>query len=182
MAMALLCASDGLRVVPLHGVKDGLCTCGKEHCEQPGRHPRTKNGLKDATTDPEKIKQMWARWPKAKAGIALGPTSRVLALVSEGAAGKESLRKLLEQNEALKKTVTIRDGELLTRLFRTPDDCTVHHRELGNGLAILGDGDLVLMPNDSRPSSPIRSRTCARCRRNSSTPAVPRRARRNLGS
>jgi Bifunctional DNA primase/polymerase, N-terminal len=120
MAMALLCASEGLCVVPLHGVKNGLCTCGNQHCEQPGRHPRTKNGLKDATTDPEEVKQMWGRWPKAKAGIAPGPTSRVLALVSEGAAGKESLRKLLEHNEALKKTVTIRHGNFLPGCFVPP--------------------------------------------------------------
>jgi Bifunctional DNA primase/polymerase, N-terminal/ParB-like nuclease domain len=154
MAMALLCASEGLRVVPLYGVKKGLCTCGNEHCEQPGRHPRTKNGLKDATTDPEKIKRMWGRWPKAKAGIPLGTHSRVLALVSEGATGKASLRKLLEHNEALMKTVTIRDGECLTRLFRIPEGCTVHHRELGHGLTILGDGDLVLMPSRTGIAKP----------------------------
>jgi ParB/RepB/Spo0J family partition protein len=154
MAMALLCASAGLRVVPLHGVKEGLCTCRNEHCEQPGRHPRTENGLQDVTTDPEEVKQMWRRWPKAKAGIALGTTSRVLALVSEGATGKESLRKLLEHNEALKKTVTIRHGECLTRLFRTPEGCTVHHHELGHGLTILGDGDLVMMPSRTGIAKP----------------------------
>jgi Bifunctional DNA primase/polymerase, N-terminal len=146
MAMALLCASEGLRVVPLHGVKEGLCTCRNEHCDQLGRHPRTENGLQDATTDPEEVKQMWGRWPKAKAGIALGTKSGVIALVTEGAAGKESLRKLLKHNEALKKTVTIGDGEFRIRLFRAPDGCT-GHRELGNGLTILGDGDLVVMPS-----------------------------------
>jgi hypothetical protein len=154
MAMALLCASEGLRVVPLHGVKNGLCTCGNEHCEQRGRHPRTKNGLQDVTIDPEKIKQMWGRWPKAKAGIPLGTQSRVLALVSEGAAGKESLRKLLKHNEALKKTVTIRHGECLTRLFRIPEGFTVHHRELGHGLTILGDGDLAVMPSRTGLANP----------------------------
>lgn len=161
MAMALLCASESLRVVPLHGVRNGLCTCGNEHCEQPGRHPRTENGLQDATTDPEEVKQMWGRWPKAKAGIAVGTPSRVLALVIEGAAGKESLRKLLKRNEALKKTVTIRHREFLTRLFRTPEGCTVHHRELGNGLTILGDGDLVVMPSRTGIANPGFLKGCA---------------------
>ena len=154
MAMALLCASAGLPVVPLHGVKGGLCTCGNEYCEQPGRHPRTENGLQDATTDSEEVKQMWGRWPKAKAGIALGAQSRVFALVIEGAAGKESLRKLLEHNEALKKTVTIGDGQFRIRLFRTREGCTVRHRELGNGLTILGDGDLVAMPSRTGIAKP----------------------------
>jgi hypothetical protein len=152
--VALLCASAGLPVVPLHGVKGGRCTCRNEHCDQPGRHPRTENGLQDATTDSEDVKQMWGRWPKAKAGIPLGTQSRVLALVSEGATGKASLRKLLEHNEPLKKTVTIRHGKCLTRLFRTPEGCTVHHRELGHGLTILGDGDLVVMPSRTGLANP----------------------------
>lgn len=155
MDVAWLCASVDLPVVPLHGVKGGLCTCGNEHCEQPGRHPRTQNGLQDATTDSKEVKQMWGRWPKAKAGIVLGTQSRVLALVSEGAAGKAGLRKLLEHNEPLKKTVTIRHRERLTRLFRTPEGCSVHHhRELGNGLTILGDGDLAVMPSRTGLANP----------------------------
>src|SRR5262245_32630479 len=45
----------GWSVVPLHGVDAPGCTCGKENCASPGKHPRTKNGLKDATTDPKTI-------------------------------------------------------------------------------------------------------------------------------
>jgi hypothetical protein len=88
---ALLCGKAGLPVVPLYGVKNGLCTCG-EACDQRGRHPRTENGLKDATTDPKKIKKMWARWPKAKIAIALSP--KLTAVVVEGTAGRKELKKL----------------------------------------------------------------------------------------
>jgi hypothetical protein len=147
MDVALLCASVGLPVVPLHGIRDGKCTCDALNCRQPGRHPRTKHGVEDATTERSLIEKHWAQWPHARIGIALGTPSRVLALVIEGAAGKESLRKLLKRNEALKKTVTINDGECCIRLFRIPEGCTVRHRDLDKGLTILGDGDLIVMPS-----------------------------------
>jgi hypothetical protein len=90
-AMALRYAEAGLHLVALHGVKEGLCTCGDKHCEQPGRHARTEN----ATTHPEKIKQMWQRWPKAKIGVALSP--KLVAVVVEGKAGRKELQKLEDE-------------------------------------------------------------------------------------
>jgi hypothetical protein len=70
-------------------------TCGKEHCEQPGRHPRTK----DATTNSALIEKYWSKWPKAKIGVVLGTKCGVIALVTEGAAGKKTLRDLEEKTE-----------------------------------------------------------------------------------
>jgi hypothetical protein len=90
---ALLYAKAGLPVVPLHGFKDGVCTCGNEGCEQPGRHPR----IKHPTTNCAVIKKYWTKWPKAKIGVVLGVESGVLALVAEGTAGKKTLRALEEK-------------------------------------------------------------------------------------
>jgi hypothetical protein len=145
--VALLYAAQDLAVVPLHGTKDGKCTCGVPDCRQPGRHPRTKHGVDDATTERSLIEKRWAEWPKAKAGVAAGTPSRVLALVIEGPAGKESLRKLQRANHPLKKTVTVRDGKRRIRLFRVPEDYVVRHQQLDGGLTVLGDGDLLVMPS-----------------------------------
>lgn len=41
-------------------------------CNRPGKHPRTKNGLDDATTDPEQIRSWWRKWPTANIGINCG--------------------------------------------------------------------------------------------------------------
>jgi hypothetical protein len=49
--------------------------------------------------DLARIEKYWARWPKAKIGIALGTESGFLALVTEGAAGKKTLRDLEEKTE-----------------------------------------------------------------------------------
>ena len=55
---ALRYASWGLRVFPLHTVHEGACSCGHADCHSAGKHPRTKNGVKDATLDYDQI-QRW---------------------------------------------------------------------------------------------------------------------------
>jgi len=67
---AMRYAGAGYRVMPLHRVDDGKCTCGGK-CKTPGKHPRTEHGAKDATTDEATIRQWWRRWPEANIGITL---------------------------------------------------------------------------------------------------------------
>ena len=56
---ALRYARRGWRVVPMHTTKNGICSCEQaEACERPGKHPRTKHGVKDATTDIEQLKEV----------------------------------------------------------------------------------------------------------------------------
>lgn len=45
---ALRYAARGWAVFPLHGFRDGRCTCGQAACEHPGKHPRTSHGCKNA--------------------------------------------------------------------------------------------------------------------------------------
>ena len=148
LQVALLYAKAGLPVVPLHGVRGGLCTCRDEKCDQPGRHPRTKNGIADATTDRSVIEQMWARWPKAKIGSAMGAKAGLCAVVTEGRAGLEQLLKLVRTNTKLPRTVVIRDGKRCIRLFRAGG---ANLREFGGylaeGVRILADGDFVVAPS-----------------------------------
>ncbi|WP_237061812.1 DUF3987 domain-containing protein [Microbulbifer zhoushanensis] len=68
---ALNYAALGFPVLPLHSIKsDGNCTCNKAPCHsKPGKHPLTKNGIKDATTDPEKIRSWWYARPEANIGL-----------------------------------------------------------------------------------------------------------------
>jgi hypothetical protein len=94
-ATALLYAKAGLPVVPLHGLKNGGCTCDNEDCEQPGRHPR----IKHPTANHALIKKYWTKWPKAKIGVVLGAESGVLALVVDGSAGRKTLRALEEKTQ-----------------------------------------------------------------------------------
>jgi hypothetical protein len=76
LAAALAYASLGWPVIPLHTPKDdGTCDCNrpkaKGPCENVGKHPRTRNGLDDATTDEDTIRRWWKMFPNANIGIAL---------------------------------------------------------------------------------------------------------------
>ena len=66
-------ASHGHLVFPLHNpvpTAEGLaCSCGSSPCGSDAKHPRTPNGLKDATSDLEQITAWWTRWPNANIGI-----------------------------------------------------------------------------------------------------------------
>ena len=77
LSAALRYATERLHVVPLHGLKDGRCTCGNADCRQPGMHPRPKYGVADATLDLALIEKRWTKWSKAKIGIVFGGSSKI---------------------------------------------------------------------------------------------------------
>ena len=84
----------------------------------PGKHPRTRNGVKDATTDRTIIKAWWKRWPDANIGIATGRASGIFVLDVDGEVGKASLKELKAQHGRLPKTVTVKTGKGRHRYFR----------------------------------------------------------------
>lgn len=54
-------AERGWRVLPLHALTaTGICTClNGAQCKSPAHHPRIKYGLKNATTDQQRIRAWW---------------------------------------------------------------------------------------------------------------------------
>lgn len=73
---ALDYARRGWRVAPLHTPTPGAaspCSCGQDCGRNVGKHPRTRNGLSDATTDELQIRTWWKRWPTANIAILGGP-------------------------------------------------------------------------------------------------------------
>src|SRR5690349_1181902 len=90
---ALFYADLGMAVFPCHSIRQGLCSCGKV-CKKPGKHPRTPNGFKDATTDPEVIRQWWEKRPDANIGVRTGRESGIWVLDVDGQEGIEALAKL----------------------------------------------------------------------------------------
>src|SRR5437016_3776894 len=97
-ARALRYAKMRLRVVPMHRVRDGYCTCHRgKACERPGKHPMTAQGVKDATTERDQIKSWWTVSPNANIGIATGAESRILVLdIDRRHGGMKTLRRLRE--------------------------------------------------------------------------------------
>jgi putative DNA primase/helicase len=69
---ALAYAANGWPVLPLYAPVDGHCDCPRARsCSSPAKHPRTPNGLRDASTDPDVIRAWWATWPDANVGLAV---------------------------------------------------------------------------------------------------------------
>jgi hypothetical protein len=68
---ALAVAAAGWGVIPLHTPVDGACDCRRPNCSSPGKHPRTKNGLRDATTNADQIREWWGVWPEANIGAVV---------------------------------------------------------------------------------------------------------------
>jgi Bifunctional DNA primase/polymerase, N-terminal/AAA domain len=86
---ALAYAEQGLEVFPCHSLTpiEGRlwCTCGNRWCDSPGKHPRTKNGHKNASTDPGQVRSWWRLNPDANIAAPVPAAFFVLDLDGEGA-------------------------------------------------------------------------------------------------
>lgn len=69
---ALWYADKGYRVFPVYSIQNGECSCKNDSCISPGKHPITKNGNKNATTDRTQIAAWWHKYPNANIGVATG--------------------------------------------------------------------------------------------------------------
>lgn len=71
-------AAIGWAVLPLHWIDEaGKCSCGNPACRSPGKHPRTPNGVKDASKQQDVLANWWAKWPNANVGVATGHVSGI---------------------------------------------------------------------------------------------------------
>lgn len=75
---ALFYARRDWPVVPLHTPQGHGCSCGRPDCTSVGKHPRTRNGIKDATTNPDLIRRWWSQWPAANLGLHVSRANLVV--------------------------------------------------------------------------------------------------------
>ena len=91
---ALEYIKSGWRVLPLYGIKDGKCGCGKENCTSVGKHPALRNGSKDASSDEEQVRRWFGSDHNYNIGICAGSESGLVILdVDPAHGGDESLEK-----------------------------------------------------------------------------------------
>jgi len=95
-------AARGLHVLPLHGIRNGTCTCqewrdrnGKVPCGAPGKHPRFNNWPERASTDEDTIEKWFAHdFQGSNLGITTGAVSGIFVLdVDPKNGGEESLTR-----------------------------------------------------------------------------------------
>lgn len=97
LAAAISYAERGWRVFPLHGIVNGLCTCGRRSCGSVAKHPLVRRGLYEATTDPKQIQSWWRRWRSANVGIATGATSGIAVIDIDLPRALPSLKQLVHK-------------------------------------------------------------------------------------
>jgi hypothetical protein len=129
MEYALSYANQGYTVFPL----------------QPnGKQPLTDHGFKDASRDPETIRQWWTKWPDANVGIVTGKVSGVVVLDVDRKHGVDGVVSMAELE--IPKTLTIRTPSGGFHLFFKAPSGTIVPRRIGvkPGLDILGEGGYVV--------------------------------------
>ena len=146
---ALIYASAGLPVFPLHTpVSKGICSCGNTTCKSIGKHPRSKNGVKDATHDPEAVKRIWTKYPTANIGIACGDEAGICVIdIDPIHGGNESLAILEKTHGNLPDTLRSRTGSGGQHIFfkyngESYKNC--NRGEIGAGIDFKTEGGYVV--------------------------------------
>jgi hypothetical protein len=148
---ALAYAARGFPVFPIYGIIEarGRFACRCFHtirCENPGKHPMTRHGLKDATTDAETVKQRWYCAPDANVGIACSAQCCALD-VDPRHGGDATLVALVRQHGPLPVTWTANTGGGGEHyFFRSATEIRNSVERLGDGLDIRGTGGYVVAP------------------------------------
>jgi hypothetical protein len=148
MQAALGYAARGWPVVPLRVVDD---------INRDGRADRKYRPLikwrTEASTDPEKIREWWTRWPDARIGVRTGPKPEgggIFGLDIDGAVGRASLARLEAEIGPLPPTLTTITARGFHKIIDLPfgRHCrtVAPVREDLPALDVRGDGGLLVMP------------------------------------
>ncbi len=152
---AIFYAARGWRVFPVHSVRDdGRCTCRKgAACPVRGKHPRTRRGFKDATTDPKQIEEWFAKWPDSNIGIATGEVSGIVVVDvdrheggPDGVAAIQRLQREFGHLPAGPYSETGGGGYHYFFAYPGPTRGRIVNGKPVDGIDVQGDGAFVIAP------------------------------------
>lgn len=147
LSAALVYAARGWPVIPLHSVNRGRCSCGKPDCSSPGKHPRTRNGLKDASCDPEALAEWWRLWPDANVGIATGASAGIVVIdVDPRHGGNESWAALVQERGGASTLTAQTGGGGKHFIFHHPGGKLGNRANIRPGIDVRGDGGYIVAP------------------------------------
>jgi putative DNA primase/helicase len=143
-------AAIGLPVFPLHTVDaTGRCSCGADCGRNAGKHPRTINGLHDATVDADRIRAWWRKWPEANVAMATGGAAGVWVLdVDPDKGGLESLEGLAAAHGNLRQTWCVETGGKGLHIWFAWRDSALRNStgRVAPGLDVRADGGYAIVP------------------------------------
>jgi hypothetical protein len=149
-AQALLMASLGHAVFPLHGMNNGKCTCGNATCTNPGKHPRRPNSFKEANTNPTIINTWFNQEPELNYGVRLGQeignTGKMAIVVDLDrykVGGAEALEALEAIHGRLPETVEVLTGADGSHYFFWADCSLTFAGKMGTNIDLKVNGYVV---------------------------------------
>ena len=153
MGNALRYAARGWHLLPLHWPINGRCSCSKQNCPTPAKHPRTSDGLKDATTSPGQIRDWRTLWPSANIGVRTGKISGVVVLDIDAAKGNatrgglEVWEEFQDINGGVETLTVHTDGGGFHLWFQAPlDELKTSASEIAPGIDTRAEGGYAVAP------------------------------------
>jgi hypothetical protein len=143
-------AAQGWRVFPCHTVLDDLsCSCSRVDCGSPGKHPRTPNGLKDASSDKAQIDKLFGpNAPVSNLAVLTGEPSDLTVIdvdMGEGKHGAETWRTLIEKDGEPETLIANTGGGGLHLVFSYCPTLKSGSNRLGEHVDVKNDGGYVIV-------------------------------------
>lgn len=148
-------AKRGWHVFPCYEINEqGNCACSKgPACGNPGKHPRTPSGFKNASTDPEQIREWLRRWPRANWAIACGASRLAVVDVDPRNNGDETLAALEKAYAPLPDTIrACTGGGGQHYLYAFPEGEDIQSSVLGLGIDLKATGGYIMVPPSNHVS------------------------------
>lgn len=145
---AVAYAAIGWAVIPLHWIDNGHCSCGRQDCPSPGKHPYSmlaRNGSHSATKDAGVLAGWWAAHPQMNVGIATGAASGIVVIdIDPRNGGDITWQALCDKHGGEPETVQAMTGGGGRHLvFRHDPERGI--RSPGKGVDVKGDGGLIVV-------------------------------------
>lgn len=152
MRAALWYAEHGFPVFPVHSAPNGRCSCEKSACKHPGKHPRTRHGFKEATTDRKQIGQWFQKWPDTNIAVPTGAASGLLIIdIDPRNGGVESWQSLIAKYGSPPSTAEQKSGGGGRHIaFADPGIPTP--KELASGIDVKSAGGYIIVAPSIHPS------------------------------
>lgn len=166
---ALAYAERGWSIFPLHGADlsglEVVCTCGRPDCTSVAKHPRTRNGVLEATTNTDQVQDWWRRWPDANIGLATGTPSGLYVVDLDGPDAIAAWAELAVDDGAW----IARTGNGEHHVYALADPLPSTHWKVARGIDTRGDGGYIVAP----PSLHRTGRRYQWIRQSAQLPALP---------
>lgn len=151
---SLAYAEHGFRVLPVWWARaDGTCACKRPDCENEGKHPIAKAWQRQASSEESAVRDARRSRGDANVGIAMGGSTRLIAIDIDGADGRASWEALeAEAGSPAPDTLSSRSGRVdggEHRIYRVPDSFDwrrVRNRvAMRRGVDVRADGGQIVV-------------------------------------